>query len=94
MCERKTENKSHIIRRVAMKTEHVTEDAIVFRRKGWIFERYNGMYWLGYHRILHQYGDTQGVSIYGPGEVAYDWPELVPKYIKDRIIAYSYRVKA
>jgi hypothetical protein len=66
------------------------KETLIFTRKGWTFWLVGKQYWLEYHRVLY-YGDTQGVSIYGPGEVAYDWPELVPAYIKRRITAYSYR---
>jgi hypothetical protein len=68
------------------------KNGLIFRHKGWSFTRENGRYWLEYCRALH-YGEVQGVSIYGPGEAAYDWPERVPEYIKKRIISYSYRAE-
>jgi hypothetical protein len=68
------------------------ENGLIFKYKGWAFTQENGRHWLEYCRALY-YGEVQGVSIYGPGEVAYDWPECVPEYIKERIISYSRRAE-
>ncbi len=43
--------------------------------------------WRGLTVIRFRIGMATNVTVYGPGEVAYDRPEIVPQRIHDRVLS-------
>ena len=69
-------------------------ESVIFQNDNWAIYRYSNMkntIWIDSLKVVKPYGSSQSAIIYEDGNVAYDWPEYLPKYIKQIVSKQKYQ---